>query len=274
MKSQVLVVSFASVLLALPAWTQQGNGNSTASPAMTTVQSTSDREPLTAPVPKDFWDGDDPNLVNLVTHPFATKAYVQRQTRPIRDRVNELDQLTSENSRSIRDVDARSQHGIQMASEKSALADQHATDALNRSQLAKTSAMEASARVAHAEQTLATLGQYKGGAQTEIRFRPGQTVLGKHAKDALDTLAAPLKAQKGYIVEIRGFVPGRGRLASANARKMSDSVRRYLVLKHKIPLYRISVLNMTAGRVGKNRRASGRVNISILQNSTMTIAQR
>ena len=46
----------------------------------------------------DFWDGDDPNLVNLITHPFANTKYVRRQVTPIRDRVDELEQIASENS--------------------------------------------------------------------------------------------------------------------------------------------------------------------------------
>jgi hypothetical protein len=44
-------------------------------------------------------------VVNLVTHPFARKSYVQRTTVPIRDRINELDALTSTNSKMIKDVD-------------------------------------------------------------------------------------------------------------------------------------------------------------------------
>src|SRR6201982_1488534 len=42
-------------------------------------------------------------------NPFARKKYVQRQTSPIRDRVNELDELTSANSKMIKDVDSRAQ---------------------------------------------------------------------------------------------------------------------------------------------------------------------
>src|SRR5437016_10944915 len=117
------------VLSALTAFAQQTNSSSSSSSA-----SASDREPLASPRPKDFWDGDDPNLVNLITHPFANKKYVQRQVTPIRDRINELDQLTSETSRQIKDVDTRAQQGIQLASEKSSLADQHASDAATKAQ--------------------------------------------------------------------------------------------------------------------------------------------
>ena len=49
------------------------------------------------------------------------------------------------------------------------------------------------------EAAVANIDQYKSAAQTEIRFRPGQTALSKQAKDALDELVAQLKEQRGYI---------------------------------------------------------------------------
>src|SRR4029077_10394532 len=188
------------------------------------VSTASGREPLSSPRPKDFWDGDDPNLVNLVTHPFANKKYVQRQVGPIRDRLNELEQLTAETKGMIKDVDTRAQQGIQLASEKTALADQHASDAANKAQLAQGAASDASKRVSSAEQTVGNLDQYRGTSQTEIRFRSGQTMLSKNAKDALDQMAGPLKGQQSYIVEVRGFAPGQGQTAIANSHKNTDSV--------------------------------------------------
>src|ERR1700756_657995 len=134
------------VLSAFAALAQTNNSSSSNSASTGATQSTSEREPLASPRPKDFWDGDDPNLVNLVTHPFANKKYVQRQVTPIRDRINELDQLTSETSRQIKDVDTRAQQGIQLASEKSSLADQHARDSATKAQTAQTAATVASDR--------------------------------------------------------------------------------------------------------------------------------
>jgi len=263
-----------SILLAAPLGAQQSAGSSGGSQSAP-PPTVSDREPLQAPAANGFWDGDDPNVVNLVSHPFANKGYVRRQTAPITDRLNELDELTSENSRQIHDVDARATQGTQLASEKSSLADQHASDAMNRAQLAKTAAAEASTRVSGAEQMVGSLDQYKGGAQTEIRFRAGQSGLSKNAKDALDSMVSPLKTQKGYIIEIQGLAPGKGRFATSNAKKMSDSVVRYLVLTHQIPMYRISVLNMGTGQGAKSRRASaGRVEVSVLQNGVVSTAQR
>jgi len=265
------------VVFGLTAFAQQTNNSSSSSSADTNVaQSASEREPLTSPRPKDFWDGDDPNLVNLITHPFANKKYVQRQVTPIRDRINELDQITSENSKLIKDVDTRAQQGIQLASEKTSLADQHASDAANKAQLAQTAANQASTGVSSAGQMVGNLDQYKGSAQTEIRFRPGQTMLSKTAKDALDQMAAPLKDQRGYIIEVRGFAPGQGQAAIRSSQKMADSVVRYLVLTHNIPVFRIYVTGMgNAAVTGEAKNSSGaRVEVSVLKNDLATSAQR
>jgi outer membrane protein OmpA-like peptidoglycan-associated protein len=269
---------FLSTTLTLTGWAQSDMSSSSAKTAAAS-QSASDREPLQEPRPSNFWDGDDPNLVNLVLHPFANKKYVLRHTQPIRDRLNELDQLTAENSGKIKDVDARATQGIQLASEKVSLADQHSSDALNKAQLAQTAATEASTHVSTAEQSVTSLDQYKGSGQTEIRFRPGQSVLSKSAKDALDQMAGPLANQRSYIIEIRGFSSGHGQTAIANSQKMADSVVRYLVHTHNIPVYRIYATGLgnvvVTGEGTASRPASGgRVEVSVLQSGMASTAQR
>ena len=274
MKKRILLA--AVVLFALSAFAQQTTSSSSSnSTSVDVTQSASERAPLASPRPKDFWDGDDPNLVNLVTHPFANKKYVQRQVTPIRDRINELEQITSESSRQIKDVDAQAQHGVQLVSEKTSLADQHAAEATSKAQLAETAANQASTRVSSAEQMVGNLDQFKGSVQTEIRFRPGQTVLSKNAKDALDQMATPLKAQRGYIIEVRGFSPGQGQTAIRSSQKMADSVVRYLVLTHNIPVYRIHTISMgNASAGGQEKRSSGaRVEVNVLKNDLVTSAK-
>jgi outer membrane protein OmpA-like peptidoglycan-associated protein len=280
-KTLFLSTMFLCIMVALPGFAQQSNGNSSAQPAsVSSTQSASDLSPLPDTKPRDFWDGDDPNLVNLVTHPFANKKYVQRQVGPIRDRLNELDELTSENSRKIKDVDGRAQQGIQLASEKSSLADQHATDAANKAQLAQTAATQASTRVSTEEKIVGNIDQYNGTAQTEIRFLSGQSVLSKAAKDALDRMAVPLKDQRSYIIEVRGFSAGHGQAAIASSQKMADSVVRYLVLNHQIPVYRIYVVGMgNAPAPGANGTmtkpaSGGRVEVSVMKNDLAASAQQ
>jgi outer membrane protein OmpA-like peptidoglycan-associated protein len=122
------------------------------------------------------------------------------------------------------------------------------------------------------------LGEYKGGAQTEIRFQPGQTVLSKAAKEALDQMAAQLKDQRSYIIEVRGFAPGRGQAASANSRKMAESVVRYLVLNHQIPVYRVYEMSMGNAAVSGNgtvakHSSGGRVEVNVMKSDMVGSVQ-
>ena len=80
-----------------------------------------------------------------------------------------------------------------MASTKANEADQHAIDAGNKAQMAQQTATQANTRLTTVEQVVGNIDQYKAATQTEIRFRPGQSVLSKNAKSALDDMATPLK---------------------------------------------------------------------------------
>jgi outer membrane protein OmpA-like peptidoglycan-associated protein len=258
-------------VLALPALAQQAAPTTTQDQPAAAASGASGKPALQPDTHEGFW-----GKIN----PFARKKYVQRQTAPIRDRVNELDELTSSNTKMIKDTDARAQDGIRLASTKATEADQHAIDAGNKAQMAQQTATQANARLTTVEQVVGNIDQYKASTQTEIRFRPGQSVLSKNAKTALDDMATPLKDQRGYIIEVQGFSSGHGQAAIATSQKMADAVVRYLVLNHEIPVYRIYVVGMgnapvptAAGEDAKTKRTSGgRVEISLLKNDLETLA--
>jgi outer membrane protein OmpA-like peptidoglycan-associated protein len=264
MKHRLLIGLSLAAVLALPVLAQTTSSTAT-QPAATSATSTdtaTGKAPLALPSREGFW-----GRIN----PFARKNYVKRQTEPVRDRVNELDELTSANSRAIRDTDARAQAGIKLASDKADQADQHAIDAGNKATLAQQSAQQATARVQTVESVVSNIDQYKASNQTEIRFRPGQTALSKNAKDAIDQMATTVKGQHGYIFEVQGFSSGRGQAAIQNSQKMAESVVRYLVLNHDIPVYRIYLVGMgnapSADEAAKTKHVSGgRVEISLLKN--------
>jgi outer membrane protein OmpA-like peptidoglycan-associated protein len=164
-----------------------------------------------------------------------------------------------------------------MASAKANEADQHAVDAGNRAQLAHQTATQAGQRLQTVEQVVGKIDEYQPSTQTEIRFRSGQTALSKNAKTALDEMAQNLKDQKGYIVEVQGFAPGRGQGSIQTSQAMADSVVRYLVLNHEIPVYRIFVLGMGNAPVqdanGKKTTRGGHVEVTLLKNGVDQLAQ-
>jgi len=213
-------------------------------------------------------------------NPFARKKYVQRQMAPIRDRMNELDELTAANSKNIKDVDSRAQAGIQQASAKADQADQHAVDAGNRAQAAQQTIQQASTRLNTVEQTVGSLDQYQPVTDTEIRFRPGQQALSTKAKEALDQLAEQMKNQRGTIVQVQGFSSGKGTTAISSSQNMAQSVVRYLVINHDIPLYRIYTIGVgnapakaTAEGAAPKRIRGGRVEVALLKNGIADMAQ-
>ena len=269
MNSRILVTLPLAAMLAFPAVAQTSSSQDQSnSPAATQSTQSTDtatgKQPLQPPSREGFW-----GRVN----PFARKNYVKRQTDPIRDRVNELDDLTAANGKAIKDTDARAQAGIKMASDKANDADQHAIDVGKKATMAQQSAQQASARIQTVETVVGNIDQYKASNQTEIRFKPGQTVLSKNAKDALDEMANSVKGQRGYIIEVQGFSSGKGQIAIENSQKMAESVVRYMVLNHEIPVYRIYLVGMGNAPVAgddadaKTKHISGgRVEISLLKN--------
>ena len=277
MKTHTFLTLLLVTSLAIPVIAQQSSSSSQSQSSSQGSGSAPDRVPLGPTKSNDFWDGEDPNLGNLLAHPLTTKKYVQKQMAPIRDRINELDDIAATNTHMIKDVDDRTQRGLQLASTRTAEADQHAIDAGNRANGAQQAAQSATTHLTVVEQKVASVGQYKPGSETEIHFAAGQTVLSKKAKDALDEMATPLKDQTGYVIEVRGFAAGRGQTAIANSRKMADSVMRYLVVSHNIPVDRIYVLGMgdVPAEAGSKRPGSGgKVEVSLLKNELVSSNQQ
>jgi len=251
--------------------TSQASSGQTSSGQTAQMTTATGKDPLQPETREGFWGH---------MNPFARKKYVARQTQPIRDRVNELDELTAANTKAIRDTDARAQAGILLASNKANEADQHAIDAGNKAQAAQQTAQQANTRLNTVEQVVTNIDQYQPTTQAEILFKSGQTVLSKNAKAALDDMATPLKDQRGYVVEVQGFASGRGQAAIASSQKMAESVVRYLVLNHDIPVYRIYLVGMgnapvpasTSTEAKPKRITGGRVEVSLLKNNLEQLA--
>jgi outer membrane protein OmpA-like peptidoglycan-associated protein len=284
MKNRTIFALLLTAILAVPVFAQQTATPAT-QPSSTQTSSTASTQPATqadtatgkAPLQPEAREGFWGRM-----NPFARKKYVARQTEPIRDRINELDELTAANTKAIKDTDARAQQGIQLASAKASEADQHAIDAGNKAQAAQQTAQQAHTRLNTVEQVVTNIDQYQPTTQTEILFKPGQTVLSQNAKTALDEMATPLKSQRGYVVEVQGFSSGHGQIAISNSQKMAESVVRYLVLNHDIPVYRIYLVGMgnapapsttaAAGDAKPKRTTGGRVEISLLKNNLEQLA--
>ncbi len=288
MKNRILIALVLAVVMMVPAMAQQSTSSQSSQPSAQSMDQ-NQAAPAAAPA-QNMSSSQKPDQADMASgkqplayesrqgfwgkiNPFARKKYVQRQLNPIRDRVNELDELTATNSKMIRDVDSRAQEGIRLASAKANEADTHAVEANNRAQQAHQTATQATQRLQTVETVVGNLDQYQAGTQVDLRFQPGQLGLSKKAKSAIDDLAGQLKDKKGYIVEVQGFSSGRGPEAVRNSQQMAESVVRYLVLNHEVPVWRIYTLGMgnapmpASADGGKARRTrGGRVEVSLMTN--------
>jgi outer membrane protein OmpA-like peptidoglycan-associated protein len=204
-------------------------------------------------------------------NPFARKKWVNRQVDPIKDRTNELDQLQAKNANDIRDVDARATAGINHAQETANLADQHAADARTRADQAQGLANDASTRTNALNGTVSNLDQYQTVSSAPVVFAAGRTTLGPKAKAQLDDLASRLGGEKGYIIEVQGY----SRSGVQTSQAMADSVVRYLVTEHQVPIYRIyrTGLGRNAQRPADGEKPlTNGVVVSLMHNSLATMS--
>jgi hypothetical protein len=124
------------------------------------------------------------------------------------------------------------------------------------------------------------LDQYKQVTDLDIQFHGPAAVLTADAKKQLDDLAAGLIGKQGYIVEIEGHYPMAGAAGIQTSSKLDDAVKRYLVLEHQIPVYRLHSVALgnakpadanadmnAAAPGGKPVRVPRSVHIRLMENS-------
>ena len=197
----------------------------------------------------------------LMTTGCATKNYVRKETAPIINKVNELDDLTAQNSRDIKDVDTRATQGIQTAQSKADAADQKALAAGKTADEANVLATQASTRVDSLHNTVANLDNYRPVVETSVHFGFDKADLTKKAKEALDQLAQEIPNQKHYILVIEG---GTDSVGDANynyqlSERRASSVIQYLAEEHSVPAHKIYVIGLGKDKkVASNGSASGR----------------
>jgi outer membrane protein OmpA-like peptidoglycan-associated protein len=263
---QCAVVLLASALV-VPAGAQQSQPSS--DPQNTPPAAASQQPSSASPANTDkegFWGH---------VNPFARKKWVKKRLDPINDRLTELDQVNAKNATDIKDVDARAQAGIQHAQATADAANQTATAAGTQAQNASNVAQGASGHVDKLNTTVNGLDQYHQISDVDLPFH-GSAMLSKDAKAQLDTLAASLTGHQGYIVEIEAHAPGAGAVGIQSSQRLAESVERYMVTEHQIPVYRmhfVALGNAPIETPGADPNAkparirNGSVHIRLMENS-------
>ena len=109
------------------------------------------------------------------------------------------------------------------------------------SRAAQQTADAAVAGVNATNERISALDDYTPQLTGAVLFRSGSTQLTDEAKEILDDIARKALNMKGYLIEISGFADSgvSTSLNRALSQRRTDSVIRYLVEQHNIPLRRI-----------------------------------
>ena len=88
---------------------------------------------------------------------------------------------------------------------------------------------------------ISALDDYEPQSVAAINFKVNSAILSKDAKAQLDDVATKALNSKGYVVEVSGFADATGSVARNRilSQRRADTVIRYLVENHSIPLRRI-----------------------------------
>jgi outer membrane protein OmpA-like peptidoglycan-associated protein len=262
---------FAVLLLAsavgIPAWAQQATpaAESQSTPPPAAQQQTyPEAAPYVPPAKEGFWGH---------VNPGARKVWVRRQTDPINNRLSELDQVNAKNAADIKDVDARAQAGILKAQTAADAASQTASAAGAQAQNANGIAQGASGHVDQLNSTVSGLDKYQPVTDVDVTFRAGSLALSEDAKKQLDDLAAGVTGRNGYILELEAHSPHAGSVGIQNSQRLAESVQRYLLTEHQIPVYRMHYVALgnaevaSAGEEDAKTKRISDVHIRLMENS-------
>ena len=191
----------------------------------------------------------------------TTKNYVRQQTTPLINKTNELDDLTAQNTKAIKDVDQRAQAGIQDVQARANAADQKALAAGSSADRAQMAANSASQRVDVLTNTVVNLDNYRPVAETSVHFGFNKDNLTREAKAAIDELAASVATTKGYIITVEGATDSVGS-ADYNydlSQRRADAVIQYLASEKNVPAYKIYLIGLGKDKpVESNKTSAGR----------------
>jgi outer membrane protein OmpA-like peptidoglycan-associated protein len=88
---------------------------------------------------------------------------------------------------------------------------------------------------------ISSLDDFEVKKTETVNFKVGSAVLSPEAKAMLDEIATQAKAEKGFVIEVRGFASADGAENSNRvlSQRRAEVVMRYLAENHDIPLRRI-----------------------------------
>jgi OmpA-OmpF porin, OOP family len=144
---------------------------------------------------------------------------------------------------------------------------------------AQETADSAVAGVNATNERISALDDYEPQSVAAVNFKTGSAVLLPDSKTKLDDIATKAMNAKGYVIEVSGYADATGSVERNRllSQRRADSVIRYLVENHNIPLRRIITpygygeSHPVADNTSREGRAENRrVEIKLLVNKGLT----
>ncbi len=200
-------------------------------------------------------------LTLILTVGCATKKYVNQQVVPIIDKVNALDQMTSESTREISAVNERAQEGTSTADSRVTEVNEKAAASGGAADEANQKASGAAARTDSLAKTLENMDNFQTSGAVSVQFPSGGSELDQKAAEAIDGLVARAPATGNYILTLQGSTDAAGK-AEFNyelSKRRAGVVAAYLLAKFHIQPYRMFSVGLGPDRpVALNKTSAGR----------------
>lgn len=211
----------------------------------------------------------------VLTLGCASKNYVSKQTTPIINKVDELDDRTAETTRGIRETDHRAQQGIQAADAKASAADRKALAAGQQADQAQQLASNTNTGVNNLTNQVVNLDNYHPVTEAAVHFGFNKAELTRKDKEQLDELGQEIPNVKGYIVQIEGRTDAVGdrNYNYELSKRRAAAVIQYLAAKYNVPAHKVFLIGLGKDApVENNTSAQGRaenrrVDIRLMTNS-------
>ena len=191
----------------------------------------------------------------------TTKNYVKKQTAPLIDHTNQLEEKTATNNRSIRDVDDRATAGIKQAQGAADSATQNAQNATKAAGDAETAANDAVHRADSLDSVIKGLDNYHQVGDVTVTFGFNKSNLTKDTKEQLDGFGQQLSNAQNFILEVTGGTDsiGSAEYNYALSERRADAVVQYLATKYNVPARRFYLIGIGKDKeVAPNNTAEGR----------------
>ena len=198
-----------------------------------------------------------------------------RVARAVESRAAPLEDRATTTESKLSQVEQNAQRLSGQLEELSAVAN----TAKGGARAAQETADSAVAGVNATNDRISALDDYVPQTVLSVNFKPSSSLLSKEAKTQLDEVATKALNAKGYVIEVSGFADATGSVERNRvlSQRRADTVIRYLVENHSIPLRRIVTpygfgeSNPVAENKTRDGRAQNRrVEVKLLVNKGLT----